>query len=257
MAQTTTELRGSLRGVWRYALRVFGYGLGMAVASLVLTGALMPESMILRILFNGALLAVFLLLLYSDAITRGEKETARREGLAHRAAEGRAAPTADDLAACYHPAKGVLGALLGALPALCLAVALALLARPATYALQDLPGWLAYYRRRADIGLALSYYDSTAGLAATDVIRLLVRVQIMPLANIVTPLGEGAALLLDRLSPLPALLPALVYALGYLRGPALRRRVLARNEEAKRKHLRKVTRKQRARRNKKGPESLI
>jgi len=227
--------------------------------SLIIAPALMLDSALLRIPLNLALLAGIVLLVYSDSGTRGQKEVAHSYTLARRQEKG-AALSDEDIAACYHPMRGILAAALAAFPFFLAAIALAILAKPYVYTLQDLPTWLTAYLRREDIGSALRFYENLQGLQAADYLRLAVRLVIMPVSYMAGGFGDQAALLLDRLSPLLVLFIPGAYAYGYLRGPAIHRMVLKRNEEAKRLHKKKMARKkkrERQARARREPERLI
>lgn len=246
-------------GVIRQAGKIIFYVLMMGILSLLIAPVLMIDITILRILANVVVFAGVWMLLYGDGGTRGQKEVAYSQTLARRESAG-GKITPEDISRCYHPKRGVLTAALGALPFLLLAVALAFLAKPVTYTLQDLPTWLKAYLRREDIGGALKYYDHLQGPGVVDYLRIVVRLTIMPLSYIAGSFGDEASLLLDRLSPLLTLILPSAYAIGYSRGHALNRMVIKRNEEAKRLHKKRVARKKKRERQaagNKGPERLI
>jgi len=246
--------------VLRQAGKIWLYMLLLGVFSLMVAPMLMLESPWLRIPLNLALLAGVALLAYNDGGYRGHKEVARGQTLAGRRESGAAVSDAD-LRACYRPLRGVLVAVLAALPFFAAAVALAALAKPYAYVLQSLPSWLAGYLRREDIGGALLYYGHGQGAGAADYLRVAVRLVMMPASYIISGFGDQFSLLLDRLSPLLVLLIPGAYAAGYLRGPAIHKLAAKRGEEAKRLHKKKVARKKKrerqARAGGKKPERLI
>ena len=257
-------LRGVLHigDLLRQAGKVWLYTLVLAVVALLLSNVLIIENLVLRIAFNGILLGAVALLLYADGGARGEREVAFGESLARRAQGSQYTPEAQDLRKCYLPLRGLLAALLAALPLLALGLVLAAIARPYAYSLQDLPSWLSFYRRRVDIGAPLTYYTQTISMGAEDYLRLVVRLCSLPLAYVLGGIGDAGALAADRWSWLFALVLPCAQGIGYLRGPSLHATVLKRNEEAKRKHAKKLARKKKqakrnAGANKKGPEQLI
>ena len=91
-----------------------------------------------------------------------------------------------------------------------------------------------------------------------DVLRLIVRMSIMPLISIIGAENADALLLVERLCVLPLLLPALSYGIGYTRGVAMRSRIhtdIARNKRKARKKQ-KQQQKQKQRLQPKGPQQL-
>lgn len=243
----------------RAAVKVLVYPLVLGLVSLIVAPLLMTEQAFLRIPLNLIVLGVFALLLYSDGLNRGERDTHSAAILEKRMATGYN-PTDNELSGCYHPLKGLTAALLGALPFFLLAVALSLLAQPYTYQLQGLPSYLTPYLRRTDVGAPLAFYQEQVSPAVVDYIRVVVRLVIMSAAHMVSGMGDAASLLIDRLSPLLVLILPTAYAIGYLQGPDAYIKNLARNEEAKKAHMKKIKRKQKrakAARDKKGPEQLV
>ena len=86
-------------------------------------------------------------------------------------------PEARDDEACYHPLKAVLGVALAFGVPLVLAAYLAVVAKPYTYALQDLPDWLTgSYGSRGDVmGPLGAYTQGAAPIGATGWVRVFVR----------------------------------------------------------------------------------
>ena len=265
--QNTNEpvaLRGTLQAgsLLRQAGKVWLYAVVMTIMALLLSNVLILESLVLRILFNGVLVGTVAMLLYADGGARGEREVALGVSLSRRARDAGYVVPAEEQSKCYNPLKGIWAAVLAALPLLVLGVALAFLAKPYTYTLQDLPSWMGFYRRRADIGAPLAFYAQGTAMALEDYLRLIVRLCSLPFAYVVGGMEEAGSMVIDRWSWLFALILPCAHAIGYLRGPALHAMVLKRNEEAKRKHAKKIARrKKQARRNaggnKKGPEQLV
>ncbi len=264
MAQQSSEPVGLaaqhwLGTVWMPALRVCGYVLMTGALAMLLGGVLLLGPLWLRVVTGIAMFLAIAVLVYVGGRAQGQRDQAHGELMACRVAEG-AEPSRQELATCYHPLKGLTAAAIGALPWFVAAVMLAVLAKPYTYQLQDLPTWLDYYRTRADIGDALAYYLVKPGWGVLDTVRVITRTALMPLANIATSLGNQAVYWLEKLSPLLVLTLPAAYAAGYLRGPALQRRIQAYHQQAKQKQLRRVARKQKKERDKfqreNGPGSL-
>jgi hypothetical protein len=250
------------RGVFRMAVRVWVYTAVTVMLALVLAPLLITENHVSRVFFNVLLLGGVFVLAYADAATRGQKEFAQSRLLAGRMAAGHPV-SGEDIARCYHPMRGVLAAIIAALPLLALTIPLAVLAKPYAYTLQDLPSWVSGLGR-ADINDALAYYAAQAPMTLESGLRMAVRVINMPVAYLFGGFGDAAALLQDRLGPLFVLLLPAAFALGYLRGPALDAKVQKQNEEAKRLHAKKIARKKKRERQRaqgtkgpKGPEQLV
>lgn len=241
------------------ALKLFAYPLLMTLASFLLSPLLMAEWPVLRIGANLLLVVLMLFLMGYNGAYRGEKDVQNSQHILTLQANEKE-PTPQEWAAAYHPLKGILPALLGVAPWLLLALVLALLAKPYVYQLQDLPSFLQAYLKYPDTGAALAFYSEPVATAPVDILRVLVRLVIMPFANMAGTLTDTVSLLLDRISPLLVLPLPLAYVVGYLLGPTMYRRTLARNEAAKKAHRKKVARNQRkakAQRAPKKPEQLI
>ena len=94
-------------------------------------------------------------------------------------------------------------------------------------------------------------------LTVEDITRLLVRLHILPYVNMVGSTNRAGLLLLERISPVIALLPALSYGLGYTQGVRMRTRVHTDIAAGKRKRAQKERRQRQARvKAAKGPEQL-
>ena len=180
----------------RNALTFMGSLLVMAIAFLLLGMAMMMDNAVLRVAFNGCLIAA--------------------------------------------------------------ALVLALVAQRQMTALGALPSWVSAFEGRTEIGNAVAYYHQPAALTVEDVLRVIIRVLMMPLVNIVNPYGADALLTLERLSPLVMMVPALAYGVGYTQGVRARKQVHAgiAEGEIKRKKKEKRQRKAQQRRVPKGPEQL-
>ncbi len=240
---------------FKRALRVAGSVLVAVFIYLVFGSLLMFENLFLRLLANTALILMSGGFLYMSGASHGEADAAFGEIMFQREAEGKAVPD-DEKARCFMPAKGVCTALFGALPYVLLALAVALTAQLATYTLGVLPEWLSSYRRQAEIGDALRYYESSVSLGVLDVVRLAVRMTILPYISMVGSGNAQAVLLVERLSPLLVMIVPAGYALGYLRGRELRTRVHTSIAQSRRRKKNKE-KKERQRRQQKGPEQLV
>lgn len=155
----------------------------------------------------------------------------------------------------FHPAKGFLTGLIASIPIFLCAVGLALTAEKIMSSAGTLPSWIESLERREEIGGALASYHVGASLSTTDVLRLLVRMAIMPFVNIVSSENRDGLLILERVSPLLVLLPGLSYGLGYLSGVSVRARIHADIEAGKRRMKNRQKREMQQRRKQRRPET--
>lgn len=239
------------------ALGFLGVMLLIVALSFLASSAMTMDSTALRIVLNGVVEAAILLVVYNSAIGKGTEAVSRGEILWQRREKGRDF-SASEKAMCFHPLKGYATALLGSLPILLCAAVLAILARPQTTGAGSLPGWISAYQQRSDIGNALAAYTQVQGMGAEDVLRLIVRVALMPFVAMVGGENRDGMLLLERLSPLLVLLPACAYGTGYLQGPKVRTRIHTGIAESNRLRVRreKKARKNRAAGKPRTPEQL-
>ncbi|WP_102410650.1 hypothetical protein [Beduinella massiliensis] len=264
MNEKETKVRGRIGGknLLSMAGRVAGSIVLVAVLGLLLQVLSMIGNFYLRMLISCAVIVGCFLMQFSSGGGQGERDVTFGAMLGKRTLEGYQ-PTKEEKTKCFTPLKGLAAAALGAAPFVLCALVVAAAAEPYTYTLQDLPSWASAYAYRADIYAPLSYYGQSAGAGLADYLRILVRacnmLYLLPLGDAVTYYGY----LIDRLGPALLLVFPLGYVLGYLRGPALHKKRIAYNEQAKKAQLKKIKRnkkrEQAARRAKerKGPEQLI
>ncbi len=195
---------------------------------------------------------------YTHGILKGENDAAFGEIMYAHQAEGK---TVDpiDRQRCFHPLKGVFATLVGFVPFLAVTLIFALLTTPSRYTLGVLPSWTQGFMEQTEFADALGYYTLNTGLDAMAILRIVVRAMIMPFINVAVAIGDDAALLAERLSPLLLLIAPMFYGLGYSRGLHLRARIntgIKMGDEKKKRRERKA-RKQRQRQRSKEPERLI
>lgn len=235
------------------ALSFFGGTLLMLLAYLLLCSMMLWDSLFLRIVTNGAVMAAVFALFHLSGMTKGATAVNTGEIMYQREAEGKPVD-AGDRRSCYHAAKGFVTGLLGSLPMLLCALVLACIAQQQFYGLSALPSWLEPYTRRTDVGNALAYYQVVDPMTLESVLRLIIRAMMMPLVSIVGTANSANLLVLERISPLVSLLPALSYGIGYTRGVQARTQVHSSIAAANRKYKRKEKKKQQRR--VRGPEQL-
>lgn len=234
----TAALRG-LRILVYYILFVFLY--------ILLGASLQFENTALRIAANAVLVIACGMMLYMDGAKLGESEAALGEITLMREENGKPVHP-QDLMRCYHPGKGWFMMLVGVSPLLLISIPYAVMASKQVYTLQALPNWVSGFEGHDEIALPLAYYTRDASMQVVDILRVAVRVLVFPFANMATPKDPDAMLLVDRLSPILAALPALGFSLGYLTGPLGRAMVHGNIVTNTKRHQRKVRKAIKARR---------
>ena len=227
----------------------------MAIAYLVIGVMMNWDQVWLNVLVNTTiLLATYMMFAQfgmnagADAVNQGEIMFARQE-------KGR--PVAEwERSMCYHPLKGFISALIGAVPVLLCSIILACIAERQMTSLGALPSWVSGFESRQEIGNALAIYHEAGSMSLETVMRMLVRMTVMPFVNMVGPENKDAMLLLERVSPLINLIPVVAYGLGYINGVDVRTSIHTNIALGKKKAKRKQAKERRARRQARGPEQL-
>ena len=243
---------------WKSAAGFFGVLVLIAFMSFLVSSMLNLDNTVLRILLNAAVEVLILMILYSNASGRGSDAVARGEIMYQKQEKGWEV-AASEKAMCFHPAKGFLIGLLGTLPLLICAILLAVMTHRQETGIGALPSWLSIYERRTEIGDALVAYTTKTGMGFEDILRLIVRVVLMPFVAMVGAENKDALLLVERLSPLLICLPSIAYGCGYLRGRQLRTQVhteIAQNNKKRAKKERKARAARRKMTQSRGPEQL-
>lgn len=236
------------------ALKFFLGTLVMAVAFLIICVVLNFDAQWLNVVANlGIAMGVYLFFAQyginagADAVNQGEIMYGRQE-------KGR--PVADwERSMCYHPLKGFVSALIGAIPLLLCAIVLACITKRQMTNLGALPSWLGSIESRPEIGNALAYYHEGGSMTLQATLRLIIRMTTMPYVNMIGAANKDAMLMLERISPLILLLPVLAYGFGYMNGVRVRANVHTNIALGKKKAKRKQAKERRARMQR-GPEQL-
>lgn len=194
---------------------------------------------------------------YAHGVTQGEKDAAFGETMYIRQQDGKTV-VEEDRERCFHPAKGFFIAALGALPFVLFAAVFACITSETFYELGILPGWTENLLMQNEFGDALAYYGNRTGLQVMDILRVIDRAMVMPFASIGAYLGNHAALVVERLSPLLVLIAPAGFGLGYTQGINARVRVNTAIKLGvdKKKRKERKARKQRQQQRKQ-PEQLI
>ena len=223
------------------ALALFGAQFAMAFVFIMLGAVLSFDNVPLRLITNGLVLLAMVLVFYSSGVSGGTVAVNQGEIMYRRQQTDRDI-SAEELKRCYHPLKGFVIGILGCLPLLLCALILAVIARRQMYSPGALPSWVTGLVRADEVTAPLTVYTRQAGLGLEAVLRIIVRMSLMPIVNMVGGESADAMLLLERLSPLLVLLPGLSYGVGYTRGVQERQRVHSDIAENKKKAAKKARR---------------
>lgn len=228
----------------------------MVLANLLLGSMAMWDIAWLNILFNAVLVLMIYAVFYMNGAGKGTAAVNQGEMMLQRQQAGREVSDKEKTA-CYHPCKGLVIGLIGSLPILLCAVVLAFVAQLQYSGLGALPGWIENLQRQPEMAAALAFYHDTGAMTVEDTTRLLVRLHMLPYVNMVGANNREGLLVLERISPLIMLLPALSYGVGYMQGVRMRTKVHTDIAAGKRKRAQKERRQRQARtRVNKGPEQL-
>ena len=236
------------------------------LAGLILTLVLALSSMIVSM--NSVWLRLLIVLLFEGLCfyyrfmqggAQGEADVTLGEIMYRRQENGQ--PIASqDRDRCFHKAKGFFAVALGMLPFFVFTLIYALIAKPVSFTLGALPSWMSDLRYQTEMGDALQYYNAAGQMGALDVMRVIDRVLILPWVTALSPLGNSALTLAEKLSPLLIWVAPLGYGFGYLQGVSRRVAVNTGIKEGtqRRERREKKALKQRQRqRQSKQPEQLI
>lgn len=237
------------------ALKFFAGMVVMAILFLIVCVMMNWEQQWLNVALNLAIVLAVYLMFAQFGMTSGTDAVNQGEIMYARGEKGR--PVADwERKLCYHPFKGMLTALIGSLPVIICSIVLACVTERQMTGLGALPSWVGSLEGRQEIGNALAIYHETGSMTFDGVLRMIVRMTIMPFVNIVGASDKDGMLLLERISPILNLLPGIAYGLGYMNGVSVRTNVHTNIALGKKKAKRKQAKERRARRQPRGPEQL-
>lgn len=228
------------------SLLFFGSLVLTSLFSFIVCSSIGFAGIVVRLLINGVIIIVLLSIYFNNGTNQGADAVARGEILYQKQQNGQSFSRKEQ-SVSFHPAKGFLTAVIGTLPLLIPAVIFAFCTSAILTEAGGLPAWMQNYTRRSDIGNALVQYLQPEGMKLVDYLRVLIRICLMPYVNLVGYTNKEGMLILERLSPLLIMLPALSYGLGYLSGRSVRTRIhttISRNEK---KRIRREKRQRKAR----------
>lgn len=188
-------------------------------------------------LLNALSLAAVAVYYYHEGLSAGLDDVAFGEIVLLQQERGNAI---DHKNRAFHPAKGWMAVLLGLLPLLILTGFFAVVTQKQTYSLGVLPDWLDAYVYDTDIRLALSYYKQVPKGHISDILRVPVRILLMPFLSFFDLNNPSQMLLVERLSPLFISILPMAYGFGYMQGPKARAKVHAGIKEGTLKKKRKA-----------------
>ena len=230
----------------RESLRFFGVMLLVFFVSFISCSSISAAGAVLRIAFSVAVILLIIFILFNNGLNKGADAVARGEILYQREQKGE--PFTDAERKCsFHPAKGFVTGLIGSLPYLILAVLLACVTQVQMTEAGTLPTWMKSYAGRGDIGSALINYTQPEGMTFISYIRLTVRICILPFVNLAGSDNSKGLYLIERLSPLLLLLPAIAYGCGYNYGRTARTKIHSVISENNRKRRKKEEKERRRR----------
>lgn len=237
------------------ALKFFLGTAVMAIVFMIVCVMMSWEQQWLNVTINLMIVLAVYMMFAQFGMNAGADDVNQGEIMYSREEKGR--PVANwERSMCYHPFKGFLVALIGSIPLIVCSVILACLTERQMTGIGSLPSWVGSIEGRQEIGNALAIYHETGSLTLETAMRMLVRMSTMPFVNIVGAADKDAMLMLERVSPLLNLLPAIAYGLGYTNGVRVRSEVHTNIALGKKKAKRKQAKERRARRQTHGPEQL-
>lgn len=210
---------GSFHGAdaWKLALKRILSFVGITILY-VLVGAMLGfDSQWISVIVSVLILAATAYYQYTNGVQKGVKDATYGEILYNRREAGHTV-TDNDCERSFHRLKGFFAVLVASVPFVLLATIFALKTEKIGYKLGVLPSWTASLMEQSSFGEALAYYNTTVTITAMDVMRVIIRMMVMPFVNIVKDAGADAMLLVERLSPLLILVTPIWYGIGYTQG---------------------------------------
>ena len=215
------------------------------------------KSDILRILINIVIETLVVVIYLDRGAALGTDAVARGE-IVYQHMEKGIEVSEGEKRIPFHPAKGFVIGFAGSALFLILAVILAVTAQRQMTGAGVLPSWLDSYMRRSEISGALAQYTQSGSVYFADIIRIVVRILIMPFISLAGAENRALLLTIERLSPLFVLIPAISYGSGYLLGTSRRTKIHSEIAENRRRRVSRERREKKARISHapKGPEQL-
>lgn len=241
----------------RKSLKFFGILLLTAFMTFLVCSLTSFREDILRIGISIVIEVLVLLIFFDRGASLGMDAVARGEILYQHIEKGTEVSDSEKKIP-FHFMKGYAIGILGSLLFFILALILAFTAERQMTGAGVLPSWMDTYLRRTEISGALAQYSQSASVSFTDLIRIVVRILIMPFISMAGAENRDLLLTMERISPILVLLPALSYGTGYLTGPSRRTLIHSEIAENRRRRISREKKEKRARisATPKGPEQL-
>ena len=237
------------------ALKFFVGTVVMAIVYLLVCMMMNWDQQWLNITINSAVLLATYLMFAQFGMTAGADAVNQGEIMYSRKENGR--PVAEwERSMCYHPLKGLISGLIGSIPLVLCSIVLALLTERQMSGIGTLPSWVGSFEGRQEFGQSLAIYHETGSLTLESAMRLIVRMTTMPFVNIIGADNKDGMLLMERISPVLNLIPAIAFGLGYMNGVGVRTSVHTNIALGKKKAKRKQAKERRARTQQRGPQQL-
>lgn len=230
----------------RQSLKFFGILFLTAFMTFLVCSLTSFKSLFPRILVNTAIELLVLYIFFTKGAELGTEAVSRGEILYQHIEKG-ILVSESERKIPFHSLKGYLIGFIGTIPFLVFAIILALTAKRQMTGYGTLPSWMEPYMRRSEISGALVQYTQTTAISLTDIVRIVVRLLIMPFVSMIGAENKDLLLIAERLSPLLIFLPALSYGTGYLQGPARRTKVHSQIAEGRRRRISREKREKKAR----------
>ena len=240
------------------ALFIFGSLLVVMILYLILGGMTSSGPSFLTIALNIALLLLTWMVYFYSGQSSGSIAVNQGEIMYHRQETDREI-SPDELKRCYHPLKGLIAALIGTAPFFLATLVLALITKRQMSSPGALPSWVTSLTTRGDLIQPLTVYTQIPSIGLISVLRIPIRMAVMPWINLIGSADPDKMLILERVAPLLILLPALCYGFGYRAGTTIRTKVhtdIAANRRAKARKDRARKKRQQARNASRQPQQL-
>lgn len=239
-------------------LLFFGSIILTSIFSFIVCSSVGFAGIAVRLPVNLLIIVVLLSIYFNNGTNQGADAVARGEILYQKQENGQSFSDQEQRI-CFHKAKGFLIGMIGTIPLLIPSVIFALNTSALLTDAGGLPSWMQLYTRRSDVGNALIRYLQPDGMSLVDYLRIIVRVCLMPYVNIIGYSNKEGMLILERLSPVLILLPAVSYGLGYMSGRSVRTRIhsaISDNERKRRKREKQQRNERKLKRTNREPEQL-
>ena len=170
------------------SLFFFGSLLITYMMTFIVCATTSAAGLVIRLIMNAAVFGITLVIFFNNGTNQGAEAVARGEILHQKSEKGKSFSSSEQ-SVCFHPAKGFLIGLFGTLPLFLAALVFAFMAQIQSTEAGTLPSWMQAYLRRSDIANALVQYTEAEGMGFVDILRVVVRIAVMPFVNMI---GSGS-----------------------------------------------------------------